>query len=465
MRIQKHRRLVAAVIALGLFATACGGDDDAGETSTPSEPASSEATEAPSSEGSEAASGDVKFDVGVTEDTITLGLLADLTGTFAPLVTDIVAAQEVYWDKVNAEGGIAGRQIELMVEDAGYDVARNVENYEKMRDKVAAIPLAVGSPHTAAIVPSLEEDDMVVVPLTWYSGWADPEIGSNVLEQGTNYCLEAMNVLSWVNDNFEGEGAPSVAIISFPGEYGQDGATGAKLAAEALGMEVVYDGEAAVVPGQDQTAVIAEIVRTSPDWVFATVNPTTLGEIMGGAVAQGFQGNWTGSVPSYDFRMLDSPLAEAVDAYYYQSAYNVAYGTDVPGMAELTEAMSAAKPDARVSDAAVLGWIEATIIDTVLRKAADNGDLTHAGILDAALNVESIDFGGLQPTQNYAGEPNDYVNRQSAIFKPSLEYYNEGGGASATYAGGGNTGSELIQDFFASDLAQNYDYQGACFKG
>ncbi|MBW3619463.1 MAG: ABC transporter substrate-binding protein [Actinobacteria bacterium] len=464
MRNIKHRRLIASVIALGLLATACG-DDEPEVSDTPTTEPADDGTEPTGTETGTAAPEDIKFDVGVTEDTITLGLLADLTGVFAPLVTDIVSAQEVYWDKVNAAGGIAGRQIELIVEDAGYDVTRNVENYEKIRNEVAAIPLAVGSPHTAAIVPSLEEDDMVVVPLTWYSGWADPEIGSNVLEQGTNYCLEAMNVLSWVNDNHEGDSPPTLAIISFPGEYGQDGATGAKIAAEELGMEIVYDGEAAVVPGQDQTAVISEIVRTSPDWVFATTNPTTLGEIMGGAVAQGFQGNWTGSVPSYDFRMLDSPLAEAIDAYYYQSAYNVAFGTDVPGMQELVDAMTEAEPDARVSDAAVLGWIEATIIDTVLRQAAENGDLTRAGILDAALSIDSIDFGGLQPTQTYAGEPNDYVLRESAMFKPNLEYYNEGGGASATYANGGNTGSELIQDFFASDLAANYDYQGACFTG
>lgn len=464
MRINKRRRLIASVMAVGLLATACGGGDD-GEEATGTETPSGTETSTEGGDGGDG--GDIAFDVGVTEDTIKLGFLADLTGIFAPLVTDIVDAQEVYWEKVNEAGGIAGRQVELVIEDTGYDVTRTGEQYEKMRDEVAAIPLSTGSPHTASLLDKLEEDNMVVVPLTWYSGWADASIGQNVLEQGTNYCLEAMNVMEWLSEKHEADNGakPTVAIISFPGEYGQDGATGAKIAAEALGLEVVYDGEAAVVPGQDQTAVISEIVRTSPDWVFATINPTTLGEIMGGAVAQGFTGNWTGSVPTYDFRLLDSPLAPAIDQFYYQSAYNVAYGTDVPGMADLTEAMTAAKPDATVSDAAVIGWIEATIIETVLRQAAENGDLTRAGIREAALSVPEIDFGGLQPTQTYAGEPNDYVLRESAIFKPSLEYYNSGGGTGSTYGQGGNTGSELLQDFFVSDTAANYDYQGACFTG
>jgi ABC-type branched-subunit amino acid transport system substrate-binding protein len=464
MRNIKHRRLAASVIAFGLLATACGGDgDDGGSAATGT---GTETADDAGSAGEGTAAGDVEFDIGVDEDTITLGLLADLTGVFAPLVTDIVAAQEVYWDRVNANGGIAGRQIELIVEDSAYDVTRNVENYEKMRGEIAAMPLAVGSPHTAAIVPQIEEDDVVVVPLTWYSGWADPDIGENALEQGTNYCLEAMNALSFATEMHEEEHGekPTLAIISFPGEYGQDGAAGAKIAAEELGLEIVYDGEAQVVPGQDQTAVISEIVRNDPDWVFASTNPTTLGEILGGAVAQGFDGMWTGSVPTYDFRLLDSPLAEAIDQYYWQMAVNVSYGTDVPGMQELMDAMAEAEPDARVSDAAVIGWIEARIIETVLREAAERGDMTRAGIKEAALSIEEIDFGGLQPTQTYAGEPNDYVLRESAIFKPSLEFYNEGGGASATYGSGGNTGSELVQDFFASEVAANYDYQGPCFE-
>ena len=81
-------------------------------------------------------------------------MLADLSGAFAPLVTEIVEAQKVYWDNVNANGGIAGRQVELDIEDTGYDVAKTQENYESMRDKVAIISQSTGSPHTAAIAPT-----------------------------------------------------------------------------------------------------------------------------------------------------------------------------------------------------------------------------------------------------------------------------------------------------------------------
>ena len=214
------------------------------ETTAATEP---EATEPPGTEPTVPA--EILTDFGVTDDTIRIGLNADLSGIFAPLVTQIVDGQEAYWEIVNDNGGIAGRQVELVVLDNAYDVPTHLENYEEMAaesdDGVVMFSQSTGSPHTAATAEALVEDDLLAIPLSWYSGWADPTIGENVLELYTSYCLESMNGLSYLAGAHD---ASTVAIISFPGEYGQDGAFGAKAAAEALGLEVVYDGEGAVVP-------------------------------------------------------------------------------------------------------------------------------------------------------------------------------------------------------------------------
>jgi ABC-type branched-subunit amino acid transport system substrate-binding protein len=421
-----------------------------------------------------ASEGDVTFDVGVTEDTITLGLLADLSGPFAPLVTDIVAAQEVYWDLVNEAGGIAGRQVELIVRDTAYNPDQHRTEYEAIRDQVALLSQSTGSPQTAGVIDLMLEDDIVAIPLTWYSGWADPTFDQNtVLEQQTNYCLESMNVLEYIAGQFEADnGRPAtVAIISFPGEYGQDGAFGARYAAEQLGLEIVFDAEGLVTPAGDdpETEIITGIVSNAPDIVYTTINPTNLAVIMGGAAQSGFQGIWTGNVPSYDFRLLDSPVAPIIDAAYVQPGYNVAWGTDVPGMAEVRDAMLAARPDLRPSDAFVVGWIEAKIAEAVLLAAADSGDMTRAGIKAAALTLEGFNFDGLAPDQSYApaDDPNTYVTRSIAIFDPNLAAYTEAGGATQTIGSapdGGTTGSDLVQDFFVGELAGAYDFTGACFR-
>ena len=59
--------------------------------------------------------------------------------------------------------------------------------------------------------------------------------------------------------------------------------TGAKLAAAALGLEVVYDGQAQIVRGQDLSPIASAIVASDADIVFITTNFDLLAEIYGGA--------------------------------------------------------------------------------------------------------------------------------------------------------------------------------------
>ncbi len=468
------------LVAFTLVVAACG-DDDGGETTTTAESGGGETTTTAESGGGEttttaagggettttaasSSGGEMLTDFGVDAENkvIKLGLLADLTGAFAPLVIDITDAQSVYWDNVNAEGGIDGWTVELVIEDTNYNVEQHIEKYEKIREEVVAIAQSTGSPTNVANLDAFKEDDMLFIPLSWYSGWGIPEFdGGLAFEQNTNYCIEAMNLMGFINEN----GGTSVALITFPGDYGQDAAAGVKLAADFYGINIAYDGEAVVIPGQDQTPVITEIVNSGADWVFATTNPSTFAEILGGAVQGGYAGMWTGSLPTYDFRLLDTPVAPILDQVFYQSAYQVTWGSDVPGMAPVEEAMKAAYPDRRPSDAFVIGWNESIAIHEALKVAIANGDLTRAGVAAAANSLTSVDFNGTSPAQSYAGTPNEYVQRLSAVYKPSLEAYTAAGGVEQTLSGENTTtGSILAKDFFMSEATEAFDYTSPCYE-
>jgi len=406
---------------------------------------------------------EVETDIGVDDTTIYVGMLADQSGIFSPLVNDIVAAQQVYWDLVNSEGGIAGRQVELLVEDTEYpDMAVYRAKYDAFRDEVAIISMSTGSPQTSSVAEDLVDDELVAIPLTWYSGWADPDFGQNVFETYTNYCVESMNAIEWMHNNRDVE---TVAIVSFPGEYGQDGAAGAKMVVEELGLELVYDGEAAVTPpsadnpSPDWSGVIQQIVASDADLVWTTVNASALASIMGGVVGQGFDGLWSGNSPSYDFKLLDTDLAPVVDQYYIVSTYQVLWGTDVPAMAPLIEEMTAARPDLRVSDAYIYGWTEAQATHAILEQAAASGDMTRGGIVAAAGEV-TVDFGGLAPTQSWAGEPNDYIVRESYLYDVSLEDFDW----APLGEGVGSTGAVLLEGPYVGEVASNFTYEAPCFE-
>lgn len=460
-------KLVVLLFALGLVAAACGGDDDAGTTTTTTAAdvgGTTAPTTSPPVETTPPEPG-VTGGVGVDVDskTIKLGLLADLTGIFSPLVIDIVDAQQVYWDQVNAQGGIGGEwTVEVLVEDTNYNVEQHGEKYEKLRDQVVAFTQSTGSPTTVSILDKIKEDGVLVIPLSWYSGWAIPEFdGGFILEQGTNYCIEAMNLMSFIKDS----GGQTVALATFPGDYGFDSALGVKIAAEALGMEIVYDGAGAVIPGQDQTPVITGIVNSGADWVYVTTNPSTFAEILGGAFGAGFQGMWTGSLPTYNFALLDSPVGPLVDQVFYQSVFSLPWDADNAVVAEMREALAAAYPDRRPTDAFLIGWNEAVTMRQILEEALADGDLSRAGVLAAAQSLPNIDLGGSAPDQTYAGTPNDYVVRATAVAQPDLALYTAAGGATQTLTQpDGTTGSVIMQDFFISDVAADFDFSAPCYE-
>lgn len=464
-----NRKFSIVLLAAALAGVACGsdGDDEATDQGDTDTGQSGEADpDTPEASGT-ADPESIKTDFGADAEVIRVGMIADLSGPFSGLVKDIVLAQQVFWDKLNAEGGIGGRQIQLVIEDNKYDVPTHKGKFAAMRatdaNGVLIMSQSTGSPHSAAIKAELEEAHMIAIPLSWYSGWADPAFGKNIFEAYSSYCFEAMNVMEWMHEN---QGVKTVAIATFPGEAGLDSATGAKLGAEAVGLQIAYDGAGKLVPpsptnpNPDVTGVVTSIVGSGADFVFVTANPATLAQLMGGAAAKGFVGKWSGFVGSYNPSLLKSDAKDLIDKHYYSSAFTVAFGTDVPGMEDMTAAIKAARPAALASDAYVYGWTEAQITAAILRKAADSGDLTRVGVEKAAFALDAVDFGGLAPKQSWKGSPNDYIVRDTYMFKPRVALYTQ------APIGEGSTGSELLAGPFASKAAKAYDFEaeGPCFK-
>ena len=127
-------RRTAVLLALVLVAAACGnrtGDDEA----------------APPGEGDDQAeqasgSGAGATDVGVTDDAITIGVIADLTGVVPGLFKAAPDAVKAYAAMVNEAGGIHGRELVVEVYDTGTNDNGNRVAYEEACGEVFA---SVGS--------------------------------------------------------------------------------------------------------------------------------------------------------------------------------------------------------------------------------------------------------------------------------------------------------------------------------
>jgi ABC-type branched-subunit amino acid transport system substrate-binding protein len=458
------RSAFLVLVTLALVTTACttGGSDAPNTTLPPSSTTSTTGalvvnTTAPIP---------IKTDgVTVTDDTIYIGLLADLTGYFSGTVIDVLDAQVAFWSKVNEEGGIAGRQVELLIENTGYSPTLHVEKYAALADQVVMIAHSTGSPHTLAILPDLVANNHLAVPVTWYSGWSDPTLGANLLETGSNYCMEAMNSISWLAADFEKRTGtkPTLAIATVPGDYGLDSYAGALYAAENLGLQVVYNGGGAIIPGADLLPVASGVSQSGADFTWVAADPLTMTTVVGTALQLGYTGQWSVAMPSFSDRLLGTALGEYIAENMYMSALMAPLGADVQGMDEVVSVLREKYPNRYPAAGMVEGYLEFSVAKRVLEYAAELGDLTPAGVVAAAQGIGSLSYGGLSPSNLFSGDANATVTRATAIYKPDKELFDAQGGLGASLGNGGISAMEKITDFFASDLAANYDFQGPCY--
>ncbi|MGH8914222.1 MAG: ABC transporter substrate-binding protein, partial [Acidimicrobiia bacterium] len=328
--MRKKSKWLALMLVLGLVVAACG--DGGTEASTTTASGGDETTttaggdEETTTTAGEEPGAEIATDVGVDleAETITIGLLSDLSGPFAPLVQVIVSGQEMYWEQVNANGGINGLEVVLETRDTGYVVDTHVQLYEELKTQVVAFGHSTGSPQTVAINDSLQADGILAIPLTWYSGWSDPAINANLVPHGAPYCIEAMNMIEYLTT--QDPEAATIAIASSPGDYGEDSNAGARHVAEQLGLEIAYDGTGLI--NATDPATIAEvaggIAGSGADLVWVTTDPTSFGGVYGQALAAGFSGAlWSGAGPSWNPALVgpESQISEPLSNDFYISQY------------------------------------------------------------------------------------------------------------------------------------------------
>ncbi len=467
-------RGVSLLIVLAFVTAACngsGGSDPASTTSTTtaattttttttSAPAITTTTTSPTVEDGIRVDG-----ITVTADTIYLGLLADLSGPLSGNDVDVVDAQLVFWSDLNESGGISGRRVELLIADTGLDPGRYQASYEDLKDRVVFFSHSSGSQNTAAIAADLVADDRLAVAAGWYSGWADPNLGANVIATGSNYCIEAINGLSAIAAAHELEtGLPPILAIATDGsEYGEDSAAGARILAEELGLEIRLDGGGTIDPTRDMSAVGTEIAGIGVDWTWLATNPNSTAEIVTAALAEEYAGAWSGAMPSFSPWLLASDLGNYLTDNWRLSMLFAPIGADVGGMSEVYAVLADAFPDRYPSDGLIEGYIEFAATKQILDRAAELGDLTPEGLLAARADLDGLEFGGISPATVFANNINDAVTRETALYRPNKEAFDEQGGLNANFAEGAVAPYELIQPFEVSDVAANYSFAEPCY--
>ncbi|MEU2349239.1 ABC transporter substrate-binding protein [Modestobacter sp. NPDC049651] len=348
-------------------------------------------TQAPeSSSGSGGGADDVRTGNGVTDDTINVGILTDLSGPFAVSAPLHVTQIQAYWDQVNKDGGVCGRDVKVQVQDHQYDPQRAVALYRSMAPNVAALQQVLGSPVVAALLPLAQEDDLYVGGM----GWSSVALKyPNAQIPGSTYSIESANGIDYLVDELGLKKGDKVGVVYYEGDLGGDSLAGAEYAAKQRGLEIVPQQ---ITPRDtDLSAQASALKQAGVSAVILGAAPAQLASLAGVLVSQGLDVPLLGNSPTYAPSLLQGPSGPAILKNFYFLSSIAPYSGDEPGVKEAAALHEAAAPDKPKGWEIPAGSAEALLLKTAMDNACKDGDLTPAGIVAGIKKTKDLDTKGI----------------------------------------------------------------------
>src|SRR5512146_302620 len=174
---------------------------------------------------------------GVTESEVVLGQSAAMTGPAGQLGKDMRTGAMLYFDHVNAHGGVNGRRIVLKTLDDGYEPPRAVANTRKLidEDKVFALFGYVGTPTSMAALPVFTQAKVPFVgAFTGAEGLRNP-VNPYVFNVRASYFDETEAIVR----HLTAMSIDRIAIFYQNDAYGQAGLAGVERAMKKRNLQLV----------------------------------------------------------------------------------------------------------------------------------------------------------------------------------------------------------------------------------
>ncbi|GHB00661.1 ABC transporter substrate-binding protein [Streptomyces chryseus] len=363
-------------------------------------------------DGDKPSAGGIKTGQGVTDKTIKLGVLTDMTGVYASLGKSVTQAQQLYVKQVNADGGICGRKVELVVRDHGYDPQKAVSGYTELSPQVLGFAQFIGSPFVAAVKQRVDgQDKGLVIPQAWSASL----LGSPYIRViGNTYDVETINAVDFLMKEKGLKKGDKLGHVYFEGDYGENALAGAKYAAEEAGLTVV---EQKIKPtDNDMTAQVAALKKAGVKGVVISAGPRQAASFVGVATAVKLQAPIIGNNSAFSPQLLATQAGPALMKNYYVASPTQPIGTDSPDAKKLVADYKAAYPSDALDNGVVAGWTAASVFGEALKKACTAKDLTREGVDKALLTIDAYDS-GFGTTHDFT-DPKAPSSRQTVVLQP-----------------------------------------------
>lgn len=330
-------------------------------------------------------------DPGVTDTEIRLGMVNAQSGAASGLGQGMRAGALAVFDEVNAQGGIYGRQIKLLVNDDAYDPNKAIDATLRMIDeqKVFALFGYVGTPTANAVLPIVKDTKTPLIGLFTGAMTLRKPVIPEVINIRASYDDE-LEVL--VERFITDKGARRFAVFYQDDSFGLAVLAGTERALKRRGMEVIAKaafqrGTTAVMGG------LGALIESSPDVVIMVGTYAPVAAFIKSAKAEGLKAN----LATVSFVGTDN-LVQLVgvdgDGVVISQVVPFPEDHNLPLAKECAELLAKQVPGEKLGFVNFEGCITAKVMAIALQKTGPA--LTRVDLIKTFESIRGLDIGGMQ---------------------------------------------------------------------
>jgi len=318
---------------------------------------------------------------------LVLGQSAAFSGPAAQLGIQMNQGAKIFFDAMNAGGGINGQQVELRTLDDGYEPDRCKAYTEKLiKDDAFALFGYVGTPTCLAALPLVNDAKIPFFgPFTGAEALRDP-FSKSVFHLRASYYDETGLIVKQLTSL----DLKKIAVFYQNDSYGKAGLEGVKRALKALNLEPVALGtvERNTI---DVAKAVQDIAAAKPDAVVQISAYKSCAAFIREARKAGYGGTFY-NVSFVGTQALADELGKEGRGVMISQVMPFPFSTTTPISREYLDAVRKAGADAKPNYSSMEGYLAAKVLAEGLKRAGRNP--SREAVVSALESIQNANFGG-----------------------------------------------------------------------
>jgi ABC-type branched-subunit amino acid transport system substrate-binding protein len=339
------------------------------------------------------------------EDPYVIGATAAMTGPAAGTQGPVMAALRVYVNRLNAQGGVNGHPVKLILLDDQAEPSKAAANATQLVDQEKVL-LFINSSLSSTYAPTFAIAKRGQVPIYLAGGVCPKEVypPADPLEfcstaYGTGY--DSRMALTFIKEQANGPATLGFAAMAIPLSRGE--MDYAKSVAKDYGLTALNE-EVIPPPTADYTPYATKLKEAGADWVLSWAPWVTQ--------VKTFEAlrrlDWKGNYIAYAHIQSEDELARLKDGGFYVFGANALFQDKLPIFDDIRAVLAKDKTD-YPDDEATEGWISGMVLETALKGA---GWPATPAKIQAAMSNLNVDTKGLRGGPIVWTKDNHFRTRQ-----------------------------------------------------